>query len=166
MHVAHMFIKLAGPATPGFSAADVVRELRGPLSAAGQRLIVLDTSAAVEYLLDFPDASFVAEQLDRTGAALAPHLLDGEILGVLRRNVALATLDESRAVVALAHLASLRIVRFPLLRFVPRVWELRHTVSTADAFFVALAEEAGVPLVTTDRRLAHTHGHRAVVLAP
>ncbi len=27
----HSLIKLAGPATPGFSAADVVRELRGPL---------------------------------------------------------------------------------------------------------------------------------------
>ncbi len=129
-------------------------------------MIVLDTSAAVEYLLDFPDAPFVAAQLDRTDAALAPHLLDAEIVGVLRRSVALATLDDSRAVVALAHLASLRIVRFPLLRFVPRVWELRHTLSTSDAFFVALAEESGAPLVTTDRRLARAHGHRAVIIAP
>lgn len=35
-----------------------------------------------------------------------------------------------------------------------RVWALRHTMSTYDAPYVAVAEAFGVPLVTIDLRLA------------
>lgn len=129
-------------------------------------MIVLDTAAAVDYLLDLPQAPFVAEQLEAAELALAPHLLDVEVVGVLRRQVAFGTLEERRAIVALAHLATLRVMRFEHLPLVPRVWELRESVTASDAFFVALAEEAAVPLVTTDRRLARSHGHRAEILAP
>ncbi len=129
-------------------------------------MIVLDTSAAVDYLLDLPQASFVAEQLETAELALAPHLLDVEVVGVLRRQVVLGALAEQRAIVALAHLAALRVVRFEHLPLAPRVWELRDTLTAGDAFFVALAEEAGVPLVTTDRHLARSHGHRAEIRVP
>lgn len=45
----------------------------------------------------------------------------------------------------------------PLL---PRIWELREDVTTADAAYVALAEHLGAPLVTTDARLARASGPR------
>jgi predicted nucleic acid-binding protein len=129
-------------------------------------VIVLDTAAAVDYLLEHPTGAFVAEHVEHAELALAPYLLDAEVIGVLRRDVAVGELDEARAILALAHLAALRIVRFPHQWLMPRVWELRRTVTTSDAFFVALAEESGVPLVTTDRRLARTQGHRATIIAP
>jgi predicted nucleic acid-binding protein len=47
-----------------------------------------------------------------------------------------------------------------------RMWQLRETVTTPDAAFVALAEALDVPLVTTDRRLARSHGHTAAIVAP
>jgi predicted nucleic acid-binding protein len=129
-------------------------------------VIVLDTAAAVDYLLDHRYAAFVAEHVEQAELALAPYLLDAEVVGVLRRDVAVGEVEEARAIIALAHLAAMRIVRFPHLWLMPRVWELRRTVTTSDAFFVALAEESGAPLVTTDRRLARTHGHRATIIAP
>ena len=36
----------------------------------------------------------------------------------------------------------------------PRIWELRDTITPWDAAYVALAEILDVPLVTADRRLA------------
>jgi predicted nucleic acid-binding protein len=129
-------------------------------------VIVLDTSAAIDYLLGHSSFGFVAEHVERAELALAPYLLDAEVIGVLRRDVAVGEIDEARAIVALAHLSALRIARFPHLWLMPRVWELRETMTTSDAFFVALAEEAGVPLVTTDARLARTHGHRAKIISP
>ena len=129
-------------------------------------MIVLDSSAALDYLLGTPHGSFVSERLERQGIALAPHLLDCEVLAFLRRAVARGEVTESRAILALGHFGALRIMRFPHLRFAARVWELRHSITATDAFFVALAEETGAPLVTTDLRLARSHGHRAVILAP
>jgi predicted nucleic acid-binding protein len=129
-------------------------------------VIVLDTAAAVDYLLDHTAGAFVAEHVERAELALAPYLLDAEIVGVLRRDVAVGEVEEARAVIALAHLAAMRIVRFPHLWLMPRVWELRRAVTSSDAFFVALAEESGAPLVTTDRRLARALGHRATIIAP
>ena len=129
-------------------------------------MIVLDSSAAIDYLLEVPTGRFVAEQLEQHRLAVAPQLLDAEVVSGLRRGVSAGLVTEARAIVALAHLAALRIVRFPLLRYVPRVWELRHTVTAPDAFFVALAEESGLPLVTTDLRLARSRGHHAEILSP
>jgi predicted nucleic acid-binding protein len=38
----------------------------------------------------------------------------------------------------------------------PRVWQLRATISAYDAAYVALAERRGLTLVTADARLART----------
>jgi len=44
-----------------------------------------------------------------------------------------------------------------------RAWELRHSVSTYDAMYIALAELLDLPLVTCDAALAQAHGIRATV---
>jgi predicted nucleic acid-binding protein len=41
-----------------------------------------------------------------------------------------------------------------------RIWELRENVTPADAAYVALAEELGAPLLTTDARLTRAVGPR------
>jgi len=48
----------------------------------------------------------------------------------------------------------------------PRVWELRHNLSSYDASYVALAELIQVSLVTLDRRIARAPGVRCVVTTP
>jgi predicted nucleic acid-binding protein len=45
----------------------------------------------------------------------------------------------------------------------PRVWQLRDSLTVYDAVYVALAEALDASLVTRDRRLANAAGHMARV---
>ncbi len=63
-------------------------------------------------------------------------------------------------------LSGLSLTRYPHVQLLDRAWELRTHVSSPDAFFVALSEALGAPLVTTDLRLSRTHGHQATIIAP
>jgi predicted nucleic acid-binding protein len=131
-------------------------------------VIVLDSAAAVDYLLgDRFVAEWVEAQLDAGRWDLhAPHLVDVEVVGTVRRIAARGELPSARAVDVIDAFASLRLVRYPHLHLMQRMWQLRETVTTPDAAFVALAEALDVPLVTTDRRLARSHGHTAAIVAP
>jgi predicted nucleic acid-binding protein len=40
-------------------------------------------------------------------------------------------------------------------------WRMRHSVGGADALYVALAERLDIPLITCDKRLANSNGHKA-----
>ncbi len=88
----------------------------------------------------------------------APHLVDLEVLSVLRRHVAAGLLDARRAGLALHDLVSLPVTRYPHVPFAPRVWELRSNLTPYDAAYVALAESLGCVLVTADARLARAPG--------
>ena len=67
---------------------------------------------------------------------------------------------------ALADLAGLDIARYPHDPLLPRVWELRTSVTAYDAVYLALAELLEAPLLTLDRRLARARGHGARVEVP
>ncbi|HWD23638.1 MAG TPA: type II toxin-antitoxin system VapC family toxin [Burkholderiales bacterium] len=45
----------------------------------------------------------------------------------------------------------------------PRIWQLRESVSARDASYIALAEALDAPLVTCDAKLARSHGHSAQI---
>lgn len=47
-----------------------------------------------------------------------------------------------------------------------RVWELRHSVTSYDAWYVALAEALGLPLATLDTRLSRVQGVACRFLIP
>lgn len=53
--------------------------------------------------------------------------------------------------------------RYPHDFLIPRVWELRATLTAYDAVYVALAEVLGAPLLTCDRKIASASGHYANV---
>jgi predicted nucleic acid-binding protein len=61
----------------------------------------------------------------------------------------------------LQDLADFPLYRYSHVPLLPRIWELRHSLSAYDAAYVALAEALDAPLVTRDRRLAASSGHRA-----
>ena len=58
------------------------------------------------------------------------------------------------------------LATFFCLTFEKVHWKLRRTLTTYDAAYVALAETLDVPLLTTDERIARSHGHRAEILVP
>jgi predicted nucleic acid-binding protein len=93
----------------------------------------------------------------------APHLLDSEVVSVLRRLVLAGTLTEREGRAALDDFGDLHLERYGAGPLRPRMWELRHDVSAYDATYVALAEALDVPLLTTDGRLASAPGIRCSV---
>jgi predicted nucleic acid-binding protein len=127
---------------------------------------VLDSSAAVDYLLGGDAGGWVAARLHADPNLHAPHVIDVEVLGVFRRLVLAGALSEMRARRALRDFIDLRLTRYTHLPLLSRMWQLRSSVSPRDAAFVALAELLGATLVTTDRRLARAHGVRAPIVAP
>lgn len=112
------------------------------------------------------DARGARELRDRLLAdddAHAPHLLDVEVAGALRRLVAHGVLSDDRAADALLDAADLPILHYPHRALIERAWELRAHVTIQDGVYIALAELLGAPLVTCDRRLAPAGGHQATI---
>ena len=125
-------------------------------------MIVLDASAALELLLRAATHERLVHRLLESGELLAaPHLLDLEIAQVLRRFAAAGELSDTRAREALDDYAGLRIARYPHDPLLDRIWQLRHNCTAYDASYLALAEALGCPLITCDKPLAATPGHRA-----
>src|ERR1035441_2244666 len=118
----------------------------------------------MEVLLATGAGARVRARLSREEETLhAPHLLDLEIVHVLRRCCLIGELQPNRAAEALADLSDLRMVRHPPQPHVPRLGQLRHSPTAYDAAYVALAEALASPLITRDGRLASAHGHRAKI---
>ena len=129
-------------------------------------MIVLDSSAAVDYLARLAPSQWVAEQIELDPDLHAPHLLDIEVTGSLRRLLQASFITERRARAALDDLAALDLARYPHLLLLDRIWQLRRNLTAADAAFVALAEALDAALVTTDRKLAGAPGVRARIVSP
>jgi predicted nucleic acid-binding protein len=127
-------------------------------------LIVLDASAAVDWLLQTPAGRRIDERIfSRNESLHSPHLLELEVAQVLRRLARERTVSADRADQATNDLIDLRIARYPHVVFLPRIWQLRHNFSAYDAAYVALAEELRAPLLTRDIRLASASGHHATI---
>jgi predicted nucleic acid-binding protein len=128
-------------------------------------VIVLDASAAIEWLIKSPAGTKVDRRLLSFPPVTwhVPHLLDVEIAQVLRRYVREKMMTASRGEEALQDLHDLPLNRYPHDILMPRVWELRAVLTAYDAVYVALAELLGAPLITCDRKIALASGHRATV---
>jgi len=127
-------------------------------------MIVLDASAAVDWLLQTPAGQLVENRIySRNQTLHAPHVLDLEVAQVLRRLVAQRVVTGLRAQQAVEDLLDLRITRYPHDVLLSRIWQLRHNFSAYDAAYITLAEELGAVLVTRDSRLASNFGHSASI---
>jgi predicted nucleic acid-binding protein len=127
-------------------------------------VIVLDASAVIELLLHTEPGDAVAARIAPAAESLhGPHLLSVEVSQVLRRFVAAGTIGDDSGAIALADLAQIDIERYDHEPLLPRMWELRANLTMYDAAYVALAEVLDAPLLTFDRRLADSPGHRAAI---
>jgi predicted nucleic acid-binding protein len=127
-------------------------------------VIVLDASAAIEWLLQSPAGVKIDRRIFTASESLhAPHLLDLEVTQVLRRYVRDKTMSERRGQEALEDFHDMALTRYPHDFLIPRIWELRTTLTAYDAAYVALAELLGAPLLTCDSKIASASGHYANV---
>ena len=127
-------------------------------------MIVLDASAAIDWLLHTPAGIKVDQRIyARSESVHVPHVLDLEVAQVLRRFVRDGSLSSGRADAALQDLMDMRVTRYPHWRLLPRIWQLRHNLTAYDGAYIALAELLNAPLITRDRRLPSAASHHAQV---
>ncbi|HEY4752083.1 MAG TPA: type II toxin-antitoxin system VapC family toxin [Candidatus Limnocylindrales bacterium] len=133
--------------------------------------LVLDASVLSEYLVGSPAGHRVAAMLSGDPDDLhIPHLAVVETASALRRWVRGGHTTSALAEAALHDLTDFPATRWPAEPFLPRIWELRDSLTAYDATYVALAESLDATLVTSDARLARgAEGRtrcRIIVVAP
>lgn len=121
-------------------------------------MLVVDASCLCEVLIGGLNAEAIRDRLGGDGDHAAPHILDVEVFGVLRREHRLGRLDRTEATQAVEDLEAWPGERFGHRLLLARAWELRDNVRGWDAMYVALAEALDAVLVTTDRRLGAARG--------
>jgi predicted nucleic acid-binding protein len=128
--------------------------------------IVVDSSAIAALLVGGGAEGAWAEQVIAGHSLAAPHLLHVEVANVLRR--AELAGDLPGAITALAHadLLDISMTLYPYEPLAERIWTLRQTVTTYDAWYVALAEALEAPLVTLDHRLSRAPGPQCAFITP
>lgn len=128
-------------------------------------MIVLDSSALVDVLLDQQHAGWLLDQL-QSGEVMAPAHQPAEALSAIARlhRAGALTEDNARGAVAAAMALHQQLV-VPSAAHVQRAFDLRERIRVVDGLYVALAEERDVPLLTTDQRLVRADPPCAV-LAP
>ena len=118
-------------------------------------MTVLDSSACLDLVLDTEQGRLVQGfLLDPDPVLLAPSLLWVEVGRVLRAKLAGGVLSRPGAEAALADFLDLGVEEIEIEPLIVRAWQLRDNLTIDDGVFVALAEAAGQPLLTTDLRLA------------
>jgi predicted nucleic acid-binding protein len=125
-------------------------------------LIVVDAGALYEVLIGSPLGETIRRRLAVNELA-APHVIDVEVMGAIRRQEMLAKIDGTTAHQAVEDLAVWPADRYDHRLFLPRAWELRASVRTWDAMYVALAEALDGTLLTTDMRLSKATGPRCAI---
>jgi predicted nucleic acid-binding protein len=117
-------------------------------------LKVIDAGVIVELLVNDLDPARLGDE-----ELAVPHLIDSEVTNVLRRLVAQQVISDTQGTEALDGFSRLVLSRYPADWLRPRMWELRHNLTSYDATYVALAETLGATsLLTTDMRLATAPG--------
>lgn len=124
-------------------------------------MIVVDASAMVEALVG---ADADPRLVDLLGGELAaPHLLDVEVISVLRGLERSGTLSPEAADLARGDYFSFVIARHETPPLSERIWALRHQFTSYVATYLALAQALDVTVLTCDVTLA-APGHHATVL--
>jgi predicted nucleic acid-binding protein len=126
-------------------------------------MLVVDASCLYAVVADASGSDRVRQELASDAEQIAPHLVDVEVLSVLRRDVQRGLLDRTAARQAIDDLRTWPGERYGHRALLERAHELRENVRTWDAMYVALAEVFGATLITLDGRLAGARGPRCEV---
>jgi predicted nucleic acid-binding protein len=126
-------------------------------------VLVVDASCLYEVVADAQQANDVRARLVQDPDHAAPSVIDVEVLSVIRRDHLLGRLDSTSAAQAVEDLRDWPGERFGHQPLLGRVWELRGSLRTWDAFYVALAEAMQATLVTSDARVARAPGPRCAI---
>jgi len=121
-------------------------------------MLVVDASCLYEVVVGSPGAESIRRRLASDTDQAAPHIVDVEVFGVIRREHLRGNLDPTEAAQAVEDLETWPGDRFAHRHLLARAWDLRETIRGWDAMYVALAEALGAILLTTDRRLASAIG--------
>lgn len=127
---------------------------------------VVDSSLLVAALVDVGPHGVWAENVLVSGSLHAPELIYAETTNILRRLERAKIITTAEANGAQDDLMQLDIELFPFEPFAGRIWELRHNVTSYDAWYVSLAEALKLPLATLDERLAKSSGVACKFLTP
>jgi predicted nucleic acid-binding protein len=123
--------------------------------------VVVDASLVIRLLSNRPADEFLRRRLTGLPTLHSPQLIDAEVASGVRGLLLGRKVEGVRGEEMLDDFASLRIRRHPMLPHQRRVIELRHNLTAYDAFYVALAESLGMPLLTGDAKLVMSTGHTA-----
>ncbi len=97
---------------------------------------------------------------------LAPAHFHAEVSAALRRFVRMGSLDAELAHAHVGWLARLPIQECPLAPLLEAAWRRRHNLWLLDAFYVELAVQRGMTLVTCDAAMATAAGELGEFVAP
>lgn len=129
-------------------------------------MLIVDASCLYEVVTRGPKADLVGDLLATDDDQAAPHVVDAEVLGLVRRDRLHGVLDDTASRLALAGLRDWPGERFGHQLLLERAWELRENVRSWDALYVALAEALDATLITLDARLARATGPMCPVVVP
>jgi predicted nucleic acid-binding protein len=121
-------------------------------------VIVLDTSAIVEFLVGSDPVANRIRAITVGKKLAAPHAVDLECASTLRGLVRGSKLPPDEGERALQLLGRMEIRRYGHVPLLARIWQLRHNMWPYDAAYVALAESLGADLVTLDAKMEKIPG--------
>jgi predicted nucleic acid-binding protein len=121
-------------------------------------MLIVDASCLYEVVADAERSEEVRSRLAADPDHAAPHVVDVEVMSIIRRDHMLGRLDPTGARQAIEDLRGWPGERFGHRALLERAWELRANVRAWDGVYVALAEALGATLVTLDARLARVPG--------
>ncbi len=117
-------------------------------------MLIVDASVLVEVALGNAAAEKARDDQGASGRLIAPELVDAEVANALKGHERAGNADREVATAFVRSLVHLPLRRVSLRVLLPDAWNLRHRLSTYDAFYVALARRFEAPVLTCDRRWA------------
>ncbi|GEM31853.1 ribonuclease VapC3 [Nocardia neocaledoniensis NBRC 108232] len=118
--------------------------------------VVLDASAMVDVLVRNDRTDAVVQRISATVLHVPTHF-DVEVLSALGRLQRGGLLTSDEVVTALGRLSRAPLTRHHVVNLTMGAWDRRAALRLTDALYVELAEQYGMPLITTDGRLARAY---------
>jgi predicted nucleic acid-binding protein len=128
--------------------------------------VVVDSSVLIAGLIDTGSHGTWAEGVLGAGSLHAPELARVEATNILLRLERARRITTPEANAAHEDLMRLNLELLSFDPFADRIWELRHTVTSYDAWYIAVAEALGLPFATLDARLSKATGPTCDFLTP